>query len=84
MTRSVQTLLPVCVALPLGCPGSIIGQEVQEVNKLDEIVITATKTPHTLADAPVVTVVLYFSCQAEAHSTQGWMEEVWGICNVAQ
>ncbi|MGB3225773.1 MAG: hypothetical protein WBB23_23490 [Desulforhopalus sp.] len=41
MTRSVETLLPVCVALTLRFPASIIGQEVEEVNKFDEIVIPA-------------------------------------------
>lgn len=58
MTRSMETLLPFCVALTLSCPGGVIAQEVQEVNKLDEIVITATKTPHTLADVPVETIVI--------------------------
>lgn len=55
---SYPLLIPLCAALGLVFPAQSHSQESTKVSKLDEIVITATRTPHTLSDVPVETVVI--------------------------
>ncbi len=50
--------IPLCLALGCTLAGQTRAEETKDLAKLDEIVITATKTPHTLDDVPVETVVI--------------------------
>lgn len=58
--RSCPLVIPLCVMLGTVFPAQSYSQESTKtkISKLDEIVITATRTPHTLSDVPVEAVVI--------------------------
>lgn len=56
--RLRPAVISACTLALAVAPLSAKSEETAETNKLDEIVVTATKTPHTLADVPVETVVV--------------------------
>ncbi len=52
-------LLLICVlGLIFTIPGHALAEEGAEVVQLEDVVVTATKTPHTLKDVPVETIVI--------------------------
>lgn len=49
------------LALALGCmllQGQVLAEEAQTVDRLDDVVVTGTRTPHTLKEVPVETVLI--------------------------
>ncbi len=73
--------IPLCLVLGCSFAGQVQAEATANVAKLDDMIITATKTPHTLDDVPVDTVVVTAAdiARSNAQNVMNILEEVPGI-----